>query len=90
MKQNVPGLKVSLKTGFIIHMQIYILKVVNFEEKGRGVVSSHFIPRGAYVCEYSGRLLTKEEALLKEKEYENDETVGCYMYYFMYKGEKYW
>lgn len=67
-----------------------VLKVENFEDKGRGVVSSNFIPRGTYVCEYSGRLLTKEEAFLKEKEYKNDERIGCYMYYFMFKGKKYW
>ena len=69
---------------------IFCFKVLNFEEKGRGVVSSHFIPKGTYVCEYSGELLTKEEALLKEAQYDNDETVGCYMYYFQFKGEQYW
>lgn len=42
------------------------------------------------MCEYAGELLNMKEAAEREKEYENDESVGCYMYYFMFKGEKYW
>ena len=46
--------------------------------------------RGELVCEYYGNLITYEEAKKKESEYEKDEGIGCYMYYFEYKNEKMW
>lgn len=54
------------------------------------MVSSNYIPRGTFICEYSGQLLSNEEAMKNEQKYENDNTIGCYMYYFMFRGEKYW
>ena len=73
-------------------MDMYIcdVKVVQLEDKGRGVLSTHFIPRGTFVCEYSGVLRSKKEAIIMEKEYERDSEIGCYMYYFAFRGEKYW
>ena len=40
------------------------LKVVEMEEKGRDVISSHYIPQGIYICEYVGELLTMKEAAI--------------------------
>ena len=71
-------------------MYICDVKVVDLEDKGRGVVSSNYVPKGTFICEYSGQLLTNEEALKNEQEYEGDHSIGCYMYYFMFKGVKYW
>ena len=66
------------------------LEVVKDEIKGRGVVTT--IPRvkGDFICEYSGELISFEEAKTKEAEYSKDSDVGCYMYYFEHKSKKYW
>ena len=71
-------------------MYICDVKVVQLKEKGRGVISTNFIPRGTMICEYAGLLRSKEEAMSMEKEYKKDQTIGCYIYYFTYRGEKYW
>ena len=71
-------------------MYAFVIKVVDTREKGRGIVSTHFIPTGTYVCEYAGELLTAEKAKEREVEYENNNHIGCYMYHFQFKGEKYW
>ena len=63
---------------------------MNIEEKGRGVISTHYIPQGVYICEYAGEVLRLKEAAKREEEYEGNHGIGCYMYYFTYKGEKYW
>ena len=73
-----------------MYLCICDVKVVELRDKGRGVVSTHYIPTGTFICEYSGMLISKKEAVAVEKEYEMDETTGCYMYYFRFKGKKYW
>ena len=60
------------------------------EGKGRGVVSTTPLKRGDFVCEYSGELITFDEAKRREKDYSDDSSIGCYMYYFEYKNTKYW
>ncbi len=64
--------------------------VIKDEIKGRGVVTT--IPRvkGDFICEYSGELISFEEAEMKEAEYSIDSDIGCYMYYFEHKSKKYW
>ena len=71
-------------------MHVCNVKIVDIEEKGRGVISTHYIPQDVYICEYAGELLTLKEADKREGEYENDHEVGCYMYYFPFKEQKYW
>lgn len=66
------------------------LKVVEVEGKGRGVVSTRPFKKGELVCEYSGKLITYEEAKKKEEEYSKDSDIGCYMYYFTHKTTKLW
>ena len=60
------------------------------EGKGRGVVSSRPFSQGELVCEYSGALISLEEARRREEKYSEDTSVGCYMYYFSYKNSKLW
>ena len=54
------------------------------------MIATKYLARGQYVCEYAGTLLSKNEATVKEKEYEVDDDVGCYMYYFNFNGKDYW
>lgn len=65
------------------------LKVTYFEGKGRGVVAVKPFSRGDFVVEYSGELLDVAAAKIREAKYAEDETTGCYMYYFKYLNQQY-
>ena len=54
------------------------------------MVSTRSFSRGELVCEYSGELISYEEAKRREEEYGRDASIGCYMYYFSYKTSKLW
>ena len=61
------------------------------EEKGRGVFSTRHFNRKEFIVEYSGTLISYEEAKRREAEYVKEpEKYGCYMYYFVFKNKKYW
>ena len=68
---------------------VYI-QVVNVAEKGRGIVATKPFSKGDFICEYSGDLTSEDKAMSREAEYQKDCLIGCYMYYFMYNGKKYW
>lgn len=61
------------------------LKVVEFDTKGRGVVTTRPFGKGEFVVEYIGDLITVAEAKQREQIYAEDESTGCYMYYFKHK-----
>lgn len=65
------------------------LKVVNLENKGRGVVASKEFKRGDFVVEYAGDLINLKDAKKKETDYSKDPDIGCYMYYFTHKSVHY-
>ena len=48
------------------------------------------LKRGDLVCEYAGDLISHDDARLRETEYASNPDIGCYMYYFVYDGKKYW
>ena len=59
------------------------LKSKYFNGKGYGIVATARIPKGSFVCEYVGELLSPEEADEREKAYEAQGDVhSSYMYYF--------
>lgn len=64
-------------------------EVKEFADKGRGVVAKKEIKCGDFVLEYSGELLSFNEAKKRELFYGNQEGIGCYMYYFKYKDKKF-
>ncbi|KHJ44300.1 SET domain protein [Trichuris suis] len=65
------------------------LKVMEFEGKGRGVVAAKDFTKGEFVVEYRGELISRFEALKREKSYQNDSSIGCYMYYFTFRNKHY-
>ncbi|XP_009860530.2 histone-lysine N-methyltransferase set-1 [Ciona intestinalis] len=65
------------------------LEIVEFKDKGRGVVGKRSFTRGEYVVEYAGDLISWHEAKSRESEYALDTTVGCYMYYFNARNTNY-
>ena len=66
------------------------LEVVEVEGKGRGVIPTRPFVEGEFVCEYAGELIPEEEAVLREEEYLKDTSVGCYMFFFQHKSNKWW
>ena len=47
------------------------------------------IPEGSFVCEYKGVLMSAKEGREKEKQYDS-EGQGNFLYFFEWKGNKYW
>ena len=52
---------------------------------GYGVFAEQEFKKGDFIVEYTGDLITNEEAARREAEYETED-VGCFMYYFVHKG----
>ncbi len=69
---------------------IFILQIVHFEGKGRGVVASKPFIKGQFVVEYDGDLIDTSSAKTREKKYAADSDFGCYMYHFIHKNKGYW
>lgn len=43
------------------------LKIVEFSGKGDGLITTEFINKGAFICEYAGEILTKDEAIRRDE-----------------------
>ena len=65
------------------------LEVIFIQGKGRAVITTRRFNKGEPLCEYSGELLTAEEGVRREAEY-NKVNAGSYIYYFNFKSKKYW
>lgn len=65
------------------------LEVRYSKEKGRGVFATRDFCKGEFVVEYSGELIDIQQAYLREEKYEQDESMGCYMYYFKHNDHHY-
>ncbi|XP_033748180.1 N-lysine methyltransferase KMT5A-A-like isoform X2 [Pecten maximus] len=65
------------------------LKIVEMENKGRGIVSTKIFKRGDFVVEYAGDLIALSDAKEKERIYSEIPETGCYMYYFHHKNHSY-
>eukprot|EP00118_Oscarella_pearsei_P001794 m.8493 g.8493 ORF g.8493 m.8493 type:complete len:242 (+) comp20630_c0_seq1:82-807(+) len=63
------------------------IEVRETQDKGRSVFAVRSFKAGDLICEYSGDLISKEEAEKREDKYAGDSTCGCYMYYFKWKGK---
>lgn len=48
------------------------LKIQHVEAKGLGLVSTEFIKRGSFICEYAGEILTKAEATRRDQKNQID------------------
>ena len=66
------------------------LEKFSTKEKGRGVVATKVFGKGELLCEYSGELISHAEALKRERTYEKDPRIGCYLYFFQHKQSKLW
>ena len=66
-----------------------IMQIQRTKGKGRAVFVTRLFKQGEFVCEYSGELLTYQQAKEREK-YQKRQSVGSFMYYFTHKGKKIW
>jgi hypothetical protein len=66
------------------------LDVVQFPEKGRGVIVTRDYDKGEFVVEYAGDLIDVGSAKERESKYSLDLTTGCYMYYFKHSNKQFW
>jgi histone-lysine N-methyltransferase SETD8 len=61
--------------------------------KGTGVKNTKPFKRGDFVCEYAGDLISSEEAMERERQYNKEdegkapEDIKCYMYFLKFKGK---
>lgn len=53
------------------------LPVTNGDYKQMGLITTQAIPRGAFVCEYAGEILTRDEALTRHDERESKNYIIC-------------
>lgn len=65
------------------------MEVKQIEGKGRGVFALNGFKKGDFVVEYYGDLLELSEAKVREAQYSQDPSTGCYMYYFQYQTKTY-
>lgn len=65
------------------------MEVKQIEGKGRGVFAVNSFKKGDFVVEYHGDLLELAEAKVREAQYSQDPSTGCYMYYFQYHTKTY-
>jgi hypothetical protein len=56
------------------------------DKGGLGVKSTRALDQGAFFMEYSGDLITKQEAIQRDKMY-GDQGKGCFLLYFKHRGE---
>lgn len=61
------------------------LAIAQFDGKGRGIITTRPFQKGEFVVEYIGDLITVAEAKEREQIYAEDDSTGCYMYYFKHK-----
>lgn len=65
------------------------LEVRHMETKGRGVFATKLFSKGDFIVEYAGDLINLREAKKRETNYAKDPSIGCYMYFFEFKGKSY-
>lgn len=57
---------------------------------GEGVFATKLFARGDYVCEYGVDLIDSAVANARELAYGEDDTIGCFMFWFRYHGKTWW
>lgn len=71
------------------------LKVKDIPNKGMGVVAKVKIDQDSYICEYTGDIITYEEAKSREEKYLGEHDVKGldyqgYIFFFHHYGKKLW
>ena len=73
-----------------IYFDLHFPQVKLIPGKGRGVVATKDFNPKDFLCEYAGDLLSMTEAKAREDKYKQDSSIGCFMYYFVFKDKHLW
>ncbi len=65
------------------------LDFLTFKFSGWGVIAMKSFEKGSFLLKYIGETVSREDGENREKEYEKKK-LGCYLYFFSYKGEELW
>ena len=65
------------------------LKIIQTEDKGRGVEGTISFEKDCFIVEYAGQFMNVKQAREKEAYHQNDSSKGSYMFYFQFKDSKY-
>jgi len=62
---------------------------LEFIYTGSGVFATRLWPKGSFLMEYKGDLVSYNEGLLLEKHYD-EERAGSFLYFFKHKHKQFW
>uniref|UniRef100_A0A5K4EEB8 [histone H4]-lysine(20) N-methyltransferase n=1 Tax=Schistosoma mansoni TaxID=6183 RepID=A0A5K4EEB8_SCHMA len=74
------ALKNNIETG---------MKIIQTEEKGRGIIATRTFYEGEFVVEYAGDLISEKLAKQREAVYKQNPEIGSYMFFFVHAGQRY-
>ncbi|CAH8535841.1 unnamed protein product [Schistosoma mattheei] len=65
------------------------MKIIQTEEKGRGIIATRTFYEGEFVVEYAGDLISEKLAKQREAVYKQNPAIGSYMFFFVHAGQRY-
>ncbi|KAH8878383.1 N-lysine methyltransferase KMT5A-A [Schistosoma japonicum] len=65
------------------------MKIIQTEEKGRGVIATRTFYEGEFIVEYAGDLISEKLAKQREAVYKQNPAIGSYMFFFVHAGQRY-
>ncbi|KAK4471645.1 hypothetical protein MN116_004594 [Schistosoma mekongi] len=65
------------------------MKIIQTEEKGRGVIATRTFYEGEFIVEYAGDLISEKMAKQREAVYKQNPAIGSYMFFFVHAGQRY-
>lgn len=77
----------TLTRGVVQHQQQHI-NIISLYFLGRGVFATEYFSKGSYLLEYKGELLTEEEGVKREQEY--NESLGSFIFFFKSGAKTMW
>ena len=86
--RNVSSVQKNKDLKYEIGTDSTFLIVKMTDEKGRAVFTLKEVKKGYFVCEYTGELIGSNETKKRDTKYDEDSSVGSYMYFFEFKSKK--
>lgn len=82
--------KKNMKIKYVdVDTNLEVRKIVLNGIEQRGVFATKDLEKNTFVVEYAGKLLNGKEAIEIEKNYAQNNDVGCFMLFFKFKEKKY-
>ena len=87
--RNVSSVQKNKDLKYEIGRDPTFLIVEMTDEKGCGVFTLKEVKKGDFVREYAGELIDSHEEKKRDAKYDEDSSVGSYMYFFVFKSKKF-